>query len=182
MIKKQFLHEEDYLSSLNMLSGVNQFDNYSIPRIAQLTQRSNQFNLRTIRYTEEDIQRIACSNDYLTLSFTLSDNFGEYGLVSAVILKKQRGNLFIDTWIMSCRVLKRGMENFVLNQMIKLANEYGFENLIGEFIPTAKNTIVKEHYLNLGFNKISDTPDLYLLNVNEYTMSKTYITKHINQR
>ena len=74
------------------------------------------------------------------------------------------------------------MENFVLNQMIKLAKEYGFENLIGEFIPTAKNTIVKEHYLNLGFNKISDTPDLYLLNVNEYTMSKTYITKHISQR
>ena len=182
MIKKQFHHEEDYLSSLNMISKVNQFDNYSIPRIAQLAMRSNQFNLRTIRYTEEDIQRIVCSNDYLTLSFTLYDNFGEYGLVSAVILNKQKENLFIDTWIMSCRVLKRGMENFVLDQMIQLAIEYGFENLIGEFLPTSKNMIVKEHYLNLGFNKIGDNPDLFLLDVNEYKMSKTHIKKHNVQR
>jgi predicted enzyme involved in methoxymalonyl-ACP biosynthesis len=83
---------------------------------------------------------------------------------------------------MSCRVLKRGMENFVLDQMIQLAIEYGFENLIGEFLPTSKNMIVKEHYLNLGFNKIGDNPDLFLLNVNEYTMSKTHIKKHNVQR
>jgi len=149
--QKMFTNVDDFLVSLEMVSTVKPFDKFSIPRVAQLSQRSNQFNLRTIRYTEEEIQKITVSKDYYTLSFTLQDKFGDNGLVSIIILKKQNQALFIDTWIMSCRVLKRGMENFVLNEIVKLAKKNGYEELIAEYIPTSKNGLVKDHYRNLGF-------------------------------
>lgn len=175
VIKKQYINEDDFLSSLQMQSEVRRFDNYIIPRVAQLTQRSNQFNLRTIRYTEADIREIANSTNYLGISFTLEDKFGDYGLVSAIILKKQEENLFIDTWIMSCRVLKRGMETFVLDQIVQIAIESGFKNIIGEFIPTLKNEMVKDHYQNLGFNQIDNQTALYILDCLQYKTLKTLI-------
>jgi FkbH-like protein len=153
IMKKSFTSEEDFLKSLEMVSIMKPFDSFDTPRVAQLTQRSNQFNLRTIRYTEEDIQRIATSKDYFGISFSLEDRLGSYGLISVIILKKKGDVLFIDTWIMSCRVLKRGMENFVLNQLVSLVKEHHFKKLVGEYIPTRKNAIVKDHYANLGFRQ-----------------------------
>jgi FkbH-like protein len=138
-----------------MLSEVTGFDTFNIPRVAQLSQRSNQFNLRTVRYTEEDTKRIANSNDTFSFSFTLSDKFGNYGLICVIIMKKiDYQDLFIDTWIMSCRVLKRGMENFTLNYLIKEAREKGFSRIIGEYIPTSKNGLVKDHFKSLGFKPL----------------------------
>ena len=151
VVQKMFTNENDFLATLKMVSTIRPFDKFNVPRVAQLTQRSNQFNLRTIRYTEEEIQRITTLKDYYTFSFTLQDKFGDNGLISIIILKKQNGALFIDTWIMSCRVLKRGMENFVLNEIVKLAKQDGYKELIGEYIPTAKNGLVKDHYSHLGF-------------------------------
>ena len=147
-----FENEEEFLASLQMTSEVKPFDNFTIPRVAQLSQRSNQFNLRTVRYTEEDLKRIVADIDFYTISFTLADRFGDHGLICAVILRKEDDEtLFIDTWIMSCRVLKRGMEHFTLNMIIDLANKHNFKYLIGEYLPTKKNEIVKDHYKNLGF-------------------------------
>jgi FkbH-like protein len=135
-----------------MESIVKPFDDFTIPRVAQLTQRSNQFNLRTIRYTDEDIKRIASNPDYFTISLNLRDKFGDHGLIAVIILQKQDNKtLFIDTWIMSCRVLKRGMEQFTLNTIATLAKENGFDTIIGEYLPTKKNGIVKDHYSDLGF-------------------------------
>jgi FkbH-like protein len=148
---KTFLNEDDFLASLQMSCAVRPFDAFNIPRISQLTQRSNQFNLRTIRYTDEEIKKICDSDDFFTLSFNLKDKFGDYGLISVVILKKQKESLFIDTWIMSCRVLKRGLEQFTLNQIVHLAKKNNFIRLIGEYIPTSKNGLVKDHYAHLGF-------------------------------
>ena len=94
-------------------------ENYA--RIAQLTQRSNQFNLRTMRYSEADIQAIAENENFLTMSLHLKDKFGDHGLVSVVILeKKNEQEVFVDTWLMSCRVLKRGMEEYVVNKIFFL--------------------------------------------------------------
>lgn len=149
--QKTFACEDDFLASLEMISVVKAFDKFDIPRIAQLTQRSNQFNLRTIRYTEEEIKTITLSDDYISLSFTLQDKLGDSGLISIVILNKQGESLFIDTWIMSCRVLKRGMEAFVLNSIVKAGRKKGFKKLTGEYIITAKNELVKDHYKDLGF-------------------------------
>ncbi len=154
IVQQSFTNEEDFLKSLNMSSEVKAFDAFTIPRIAQLSLRSNQFNLRTIRYTEEDIKLIATSEKFTGLSFSLKDIYGDYGLIAFVILeKKERGILFIDSWIMSCRVLKRGMELFILQSIVDIAIEKGCEKIVGEYIATKKNAIVEELYQQLGFTK-----------------------------
>ena len=122
ILMQHYENEDDFLANLNMISVVKSFDDFNIPRVAQLTQRSNQFNLRTIRYTDEDIKRICKNPEYFTISLTLEDKFGDHGLICVIILKKENDkDLFIDTWIMSCRVLKRGMENFTLLMITELA-------------------------------------------------------------
>ena len=176
IVQKSFANEDDFLQSLDMTSEVKPFDTFSIPRVAQLSQRSNQFNLRTVRYTEEDVVKVAADKNSYTLSFTLKDKFGDNGLISLIILHKKEDALFIDTWIMSCRVLKRGMENFVLNTIVDLARENGFKKIIGEYIPTAKNAMVKEHYPNLGF---SEAGDLFELDVAPYKDRKSFIKKSV---
>jgi len=175
IFQESFTDENDFLKSLNMVSETKPFDNFTIPRIAQLSQRSNQFNLRTVRYTEEDVKRIAQSDNYLTLSFTLEDKFGDNGLICAVILeKKDNKTLFIDTWFMSCRVLKRGMEPYTLNSIVELAKANGYDQIIGEYIPTSKNELVKDHYKNLGFQPDND---VWKLEVNSYKQKENFITK-----
>lgn len=171
-VKKAFANEDEYLASLEMVSECKPFDSFSIPRVSQLTQRSNQFNLRTQRYSESDVQKITDSDEYITRSFTLEDKFGHNGLISLIILKKQTNGLFIDTWIMSCRVLKRTMENFVLNSIVSLAKQGGYRKLIGEFLPTAKNKMVKDHYKELGFKEAGG---LWELDLDDYTEKKTFI-------
>ena len=122
IVQKRFADEASFLESLEMKSVVSPFNDFILPRVAQLTQRSNQFNLRTIRYTEGELKRMINSPDYFTLSFTLEDKYGDLGLICVIILKKENEeSLFIDTWIMSCRVLKRGMEKFTLNALKDLA-------------------------------------------------------------
>ena len=174
----QFTNESEFLQSLKMISVVEHFNTFNTPRVAQLTQRSNQFNLRTIRYTEEDIHRIANDPDYINLAYSLEDKYGDYGLISLVILKKMPDNvLFVDTWIMSCRVLKRNMENFVLNTMVDMAKQQGSAEITGEFIPTAKNSMVKDHYENLGF--VNDE-NIWKLLVENFDKKECYIQAKIS--
>ncbi len=172
--KKSFKSIEGYLESLEMTAMINVFDDFSIPRIAQLTQRSNQFNLRTIRYSEEDINRIRTSKEYVTLQVKLSDKYGDYGLISLLIGEIKDENLFIDTWIMSCRVLKRDVEKFVLNELVEECRKLGLKNIVGEWIETKKNIIVKDHYKNLGFE---EKDGLWYLSIKSHEPLKNYIHK-----
>ena len=173
--KKTFTGEDDFLKSLNMISSVQTFNKFSIPRVAQLSQRSNQFNLRTVRYTEADIKRFSVSETHLTFTFSLEDKFGDNGLICIIILKKDEGStLFIDTWLMSCRILKRGMEHFVMNTIVNEAKEKGFDYLKGEYIQTAKNEMVKDHYKNLGF---AEHDNFWILNTSGYKNKKCFIHK-----
>jgi FkbH-like protein len=152
--QQQYPSEDAFLESLDMCSSVEPFNTFNTPRIAQLSNRSNQFNLRTIRYTEADITGISGSTDTFPFAFTLEDRFGDNGLIAVVILKKETADtLFIDTWLMSCRVLKRGMEQFTLNTIARFAKDNGFRYLKGEYLPTAKNVMVKDHYPGLGFRE-----------------------------
>ncbi|MFZ1785047.1 MAG: HAD-IIIC family phosphatase [Ferruginibacter sp.] len=154
VVQKSFTNENDFLQSLNMTSVVEPFNKFNTPRAAQLSQRSNQFNLRTVRYSEADIETLAADEDFFTFTFNLADKFGDNGLISLIILKKEdEQTLFIDTWLMSCRVLKRGMENFTLNTIAGFAKQKGFGFLKGEYIATAKNEMVKDHYKDLGFSR-----------------------------
>jgi FkbH-like protein len=171
--QKAFTSIDDYLVSLEMVSEVKPFDDFSIPRVAQLTQRSNQFNLRTIRYTEADVDRMRKSDEFITLSFHLQDKFGDHGLIGLIILKKLGdAKAFIDTWIMSCRVLKRGMEEFIVNQMAGHARQQGIRHLIGEYIPTSKNAMVKDLYPQMGFQANNGTWELEL---EDFPGLKTFI-------
>jgi len=177
-MQKSFENENDFLENLEMVSDPKPFDGFSIPRIAQLSQRSNQFNLRTIRYTENDIKRISASDDYFTISLGLKDKFGDHGLIGAIILyKMDEKSLFIDTWIMSCRVLKRGMENFTLNTIMNIALANGFERVVGEYIPTRKNGIVKNHYGDLGFRQ---EEQYWVMDTKDYAQKTTFV-KNINK-
>lgn len=177
-LSKTFTNEADFLKSLNMISTVSGFTKFNTPRVAQLSQRSNQFNLRTVRYTEADIEDMAQNPDVIDLSFTLEDKFGDNGLIAVVIMKKlDEETLFVDTWFMSCRVLKRGMENFTLNTMVEFARSKGYKRIIGEYIPTPKNKMVEMHYPNLGFTKIESSTNRYVLDLMSYLLKECYITK-----
>lgn len=177
---KKFTNEGDFLKSLEMVSEVSGFTSFNTPRVAQLSQRSNQFNLRTVRYTEDQI--IAIENDpkQKGFAFTLEDKFGDNGLIAVVILQDISENvsstLFIDTWFMSCRVLKRGMENFTLNNIVEYAKANGFKKIVGEYLPTPKNGMVAEHYTGLGFIKLEDTETAqWVLDVDSYQNRECYI-------
>ncbi|MFD7522221.1 HAD-IIIC family phosphatase [Paenibacillus chitinolyticus] len=173
-LQKQFVSIDDYLIDLEMVSETKPFDLFNYPRISQLTQRSNQFNLRTVRYTEAEIEAIAKDDRYLTIYFTLKDKFGDHGLVSVVILEKQDNNtLFVNTWLMSCRVLKRGMEEFIVNKIIQTARDNGFQLVIGEYLKTPKNAMVENIYGKLGFESIGN--DKYKADVTTFIDNKTYI-------
>ncbi|SDL85816.1 HAD-IIIC family phosphatase [Chryseobacterium taihuense] len=172
---ENYTNIEDFLRSMNMVSDVQSFDNFSKPRVSQLTQRSNQFNLRTVRYTEKDVENLMNSDKHHTISFTLEDKYGDNGLICVIVLEKlDENSLFIDTWLMSCRVLKRGMEEFTLNTIVENAKKFGFKYIVGEYIPTVKNQMVKDHYQRLGF---SESNDQWILSVDDYQTKEVYIVK-----
>lgn len=177
---KAFTNEADFLKSLNMVSEVKGFDKFNTPRVAQLSQRSNQFNLRTVRYTEDQITAIENDPQQKGFSFTLEDKFGDNGLIAVVILQyiseTEPSTLFIDTLFMSCRVLKRGMENFILNTIVDYARKNEYKKIIGEYLPTAKNAMVKELYPNLGFAPIEGAKsEQWVLDVEKYQERECYI-------
>jgi FkbH-like protein len=149
--RENFVDLSEFLKSLEMRAVVQSFLPFNFPRVAQLTQRSNQFNLRTVRYSERQIEELAKSPTHATLAFELKDRFGDNGLISVVILEIRGDMVFVDTWLMSCRVLGRGVEQFVLNTIVRVAQDLGLKRVEGEYLPTAKNGMVKDHYSKLGF-------------------------------
>lgn len=152
-----FANYDEYLQALDMHGEILPFDPFHYPRIAQLTQRSNQFNLRTVRYSESDIAAIAEDPQYLTRYMTLADRYGEHGLISVVICKKQSSDtLFIDTWLMSCRVLRRGVEGCLFDAIVQMALDAGFKRLTAEYIPTAKNKMVADFYEEIGMKRTGE--------------------------
>ena len=168
-------NSDDYLKALGMKAVCAPFDAFHIPRIAQLTQRSNQFNLRTVRYSEQEIEEIAANPRYITRYYTLRDRFGEHGLIAVVILEKRENELFVNEWLMSCRVLKRGMEQFIADSILRAAREAGVARVVGEYIPTPKNAMVKDLYASMGFRPLGD--GLYEARVDDYQNHQTFITE-----
>ena len=173
--REKFVDLGDFLRSLEMRALVRPFLPFNFPRVAQLTQRSNQFNLRAVRYTEKQVESLANSATHVTLAFELKDRFGDNGLISVVILEIQDGALFIDTWLMSCRVLGRGVEQLVLNTIVEKARGLGVRRVRGEYLPTAKNGMVKDHYAKLGFSREHD--NVWVLDVSNYVDVPVHIEK-----
>lgn len=155
----QFADYGEYLDSLSMSAEIGAFREVYLERIAQLTNKTNQFNLTTRRYTLAEMEMISRDGEkYITLYGRLSDRFGDNGLISVVVGRRAASILHLDLWLMSCRVLKRDMELAMLDAVIEDAAAAGIETLLGYYIPTPKNGMVADHYQKLGFEQMA-TPD-----------------------
>lgn len=158
-LQSSFVNYEDYLKSLEMKGEIQSFVPMYMSRIAQLTNKSNQFNLTTKRYSQSDIENVAADPDRITLYGKLGDKFGDNGVVSIVIGRidgDHRDELHMELWLMSCRVLKRDMEFAMMDELVEKAKAAGIKKLVGYYYPTAKNAMVKEFYALQGFKKITE--------------------------
>lgn len=181
-LASSFEDYDDYLHSLKMKAEIQEFKPIYLERISQLTNKSNQFNLTTKRYSLADIESIKEDDEYIDLYGKLSDLFGDNGVVSVVIGKIDGNSLHIDLWIMSCRVLKRNMEVAMMDTLVSKAKEKGIKTIYGYYYPTAKNKMVENFYLEQGFDLISEDEGnkKYKLDVNSYVTRNKVIEVNEN--
>ncbi len=174
-----FDNYEDYLISLKMKAEISTFKNIYLERISQLSNKSNQFNLTTKRYSLADIQKINDSDSYIKIYGKLEDIFGDNGVISVVIGNiKNKNELHIDLWIMSCRVLKRNMEFAMMDKLVEKAKEKNIKTIYGYYYPTLKNKMVNNFYDLQGFELISEDEDgnkIYKLEIDNYVNKNNVI-------
>ncbi len=153
---------EEYLESLEMRADVRPIVESDMARVVQLLGKTNQFNLTTHRHSTGDVRHMLAQPGSLGRTLRLRDRFGDYGLVSVVIgvplPGEGRRTLRLDTWLMSCRAIARTVEDFMLNHVAIAAREAGYEVLMGEYLPTAKNKLVSDLYSRLGFAPVGKLP------------------------
>ena len=146
---------EGYLRGLEMVLTATRIGAAELARSTQLINKTNQFNLTTRRYSEAEVERIANDPGAVALAIRLADKFGDNGLISVVLARPDSrigaNELLIDSWLMSCRVLGRQVEDAVLEVLASAAAAAGYRALIGEYRPTERNGMVAEHYPRLGF-------------------------------
>jgi FkbH-like protein len=172
-----------YLRGLEMQLVVKGFDRVGLRRIVQLINKSNQFNLTTRRYTDEDVVGVMADRNAFGLQLRLLDRFGDNGVIAIVIGRLQPNkDLLIDTWLMSCRVLGRQVEPTTLNLIAREAAKLGARRLVGEYIPTRKNGMVKDHYAKLGFTVMATDAggsSRAVLDLTGFTPAETFI--HVSE-
>ncbi len=149
----------EYLDSLEMTATIKDFEPLYIQRIAQLTNKSNQFNLTTLRCSEDDIRAMAENPAWLCRCGKLVDKFGDNGIVTVTAGEQEGETLHLRLWLMSCRVLKRGMEDAMMDIMVANAAAREVKTIRGYYYPTAKNAMVREFYASFGFEKVEETED-----------------------
>ncbi len=160
-----------YLKGLDMVVRIERANAFTIPRISQLTQKTNQFNMTTKKYLDEDVRTFVSSKDFLVFSVDVSDKFGSNGIVGTAVIKKKREKWNIDGFLLSCRVIGRRIEEAMLAYIIERAKAEGASFVIGEFIPTTKNIPAKNFFSENGFTEISKST---VLEVWERDISKSY--------
>jgi len=167
----------DFLLSLDMVAEIKSFSPVYLERITQLTNKTNQFNVTTKRYSLGDISSIANSDKHIALYGKLSDRFGDNGLVSVVVGSIQGSTCTIDLWLMSCRVLKRDMEYAMLDKLVKQCIACGVREIIGVYVPSAKNNMVSLLYEYLGFSLIetNDSGSRWVLSITKPSKKNQYI-------
>ena len=174
----QFADYHDFLLSLQMTAEIRDFDEVHLPRITQLTNKSNQFNVTTKRYTQSEMEAVMHDDRYIRRYGRLCDKFGDNGIVSVVIGRIEGKSLHIDLWLMSCRVLKRDMELAMLDAVVQAARERGLKEIIGYYYPTKKNSMVRELFGTFGFAKEREDAEgnsVWKLEVSGYQSRNTVI-------
>ncbi|SEQ40592.1 HAD-IIIC family phosphatase [Butyrivibrio sp. TB] len=179
--KEQAVYEnyDDYLKSLEMKAVVTEFDPICIQRIAQLTNKTNQFNLTTLRCSEDDIRHMQNAPDYICLCGRLIDKFADNGIVTVVSGKIKDDSLHIELWLMSCRVFKRGLEDLMMNELVKIVRNTNIRRIVGYYKPTPKNGLVKDFYSNMGFSFVKEESNgstIWELDTLSYEMHTTMIS------
>jgi FkbH-like protein len=171
---------ESYLRGLEMRLLWRRFDKLGLNRTVQLINKTNQFNLTTRRYTEADVLGVMADARAFGVQLRLVDRFGDNGIIAIAIGRLlDDADVLLDTWLMSCRVLGRQVEPTTLNLVAAMAQRLGGRRLIGEYIPTAKNGMVKDHYPKLGFQPIdgsnSDEAARYALDLENFVPRDTFV-------
>ena len=153
--RKQELSEslnlDDYIKRLEMVADIHRMRPDELDRVTQLINKTNQFNVTTMRYTKSEIEEIAENPDHVIYAVRSSDKYGDSGLIGVVILKGAASEVYIDTFLMSCRVMGRKLENVIMNE---IASSCG-KKLVAEYIPTKKNAPVQDLYERLGFTEVA---------------------------
>ncbi|MBP3922855.1 MAG: HAD-IIIC family phosphatase [Ruminiclostridium sp.] len=183
-MQSQFADYGEYLTSLDMVGVIDDFLPIYLPRITQLTNKSNQFNLTTRRFTTSEMEEVFADESYIRLYGKLTDKFGDNGIVSVVIGKINGDTLDVILWLMSCRVLKRDMEYAMLDNLVERAAQKGIREIKGYYYPTAKNKMVKELYADFGFIKISEDEEgntVWSLETAGYKNKNNYIKVERNK-
>ena len=179
-LESKFADYGEYLASLQMVAEIDTFQPAYLDRIAQLTSKTNQFNLTTRRHTLAEIEGLAADPGHVTLYGRLTDVFGDNGLISVVVGRKEETELHLTLWLMSCRVLKRDMELAMLDAIVQRARALGVETLRGQYLKTAKNGMVAAHYEKLGFQCASRDPvtesSSWVLSITDYQPRNRHIT------
>ncbi|MBF0213929.1 MAG: HAD family hydrolase [Magnetococcales bacterium] len=156
--EREHHHDLDsFLDSLEMRMHLSPFDATGRSRIAQLINKTNQFNLTTRRYTESQVEAMEQDAAKFTLQARLTDRFGDNGMISVVIVDKNPDAWHIDSWLMSCRVINRRVEQAIFAALVRAARQAGVSTLTGEYMATDRNGLVRDHYKNLGFVSVSET-------------------------
>jgi len=181
---------EDFLRGLEMTVVSGPFRAVDLSRVVQLINKTNQFNLTTRRYSQEEVAVFMDQEGALTLQFRLLDRFGDNGLVSAMILRPLAGTpdvLELDTWVMSCRVFGRQLEDEAMNQAVLAAGRLGAKALRADYLPTPKNDVVRDLYPTLGFRPAGDPlpaegATRWQLDLDGYTQRPTHITRKAEEQ
>ncbi len=150
---------QEYLRALEMAISITPFDDIGMPRIAQLISKSNQFNVTTRRHGKETLATLQASEDHICWQVRLRDKFSDHGMIAVIIVHTQGKVWTIDTWLQSCRILKRGVEQEIMNRLVETARREGAKQIIGEFIPTPKNALVADLFPTLGFSDLEPSSD-----------------------
>lgn len=154
-LAEQVLDYDSYLASLEQKATIQPFDTRNLDRITQLTNKTNQFNLTTLRMTQAEVEALVDRPDAITAYMRLSDTFGDNGLISVVAGQIEDDTLSIDLWLMSCRVFKRGAEHAMANHVMQAAARRGVTKVRGLYKPTAKNGLAADFYGELGFSQMT---------------------------
>jgi FkbH-like protein len=161
---------ESFLSSLEMIARHGPVDAETLPRVTQLINKTNQFNLTARRYTEDQVRAMASSPDWWCRWFRLADRFGDHGLIAVILAEKRPSQWRIDTWLMSCRVLGRQMEDFVCACLLSAARSDGAATVLGEYVPTEKNSLVAGLYPRMGFDASAESGRQYVFSLRDHPL------------